>query len=110
ACSQPRVFGVNAGYDHFWTDEWRSGVSFGYDNVSRPNSAGPWSNFITGAATGSVALSNLEHRHYSAGVSLFWTPVANVQFGLGYLWYHREVWSGARGDANRVMSQALFRF
>jgi len=100
-CSEPRVFGVNAGYAHEWTSEWRSGVSFGWDTVSKPNAAGAW---------GNGSLVKLEHRHWSAGASLFWTPVANVQFGLGYLYYHREVWSGARGSAHRLMTQALFRF
>jgi hypothetical protein len=109
-CSQPRVFGVNAGYSHFWTDEWRTGVSFGYDTISRPNAAGAWSNATAGVVTGNASLARLDHRHYSAGISTFWTPVSSVQFGIGYLYYHREVWSGARGNAHRLLSQAVFRF
>jgi hypothetical protein len=103
-CSQPRVMGVNVGYSHWWTNEWRTGIAFGYDQVSRPNAAGPWS------VTGGGGLTALERKHYSAGVDMFWTPVAGVQFGFGYLWYHRTVWSGAHGSANRVVGQALFAF
>jgi len=106
-CSEPRVFGVTAGYSHFWNNEWRSGIDFGWDTVSKPNAAGGWDHATGAGATG---LAKLEHRHYSAGVSLYWTPVSSVQFGIGYFWFHREVWSGARGNAQRILTQALFRF
>jgi hypothetical protein len=100
-CSEPRVFGFNVGYSHFWTNEWRSGVGLGWDDVSRPNAAGAWT---------AAGLSKIDHRHYSGSASLFWTPVAGAQFGATYIWYHREVWSGARGNAQRLETQALFRF
>ena len=104
-CSQPREMGVNVGYSHFWTDEWRTAVAFGYDQVSRPNAAGDWN-----PLAGGNGLAALERKHYSAGVSMYWTPVAGVQFGAEYLWYHRTVWSGAHGSANRIAGQALFAF
>jgi hypothetical protein len=105
ACSQPRDYGINTGYSHWWTDEWRSGVSFGYDRVSRPNAAGAWS--VTAGGTG---LTTLERMHYSADANLMWTPVSGVQFGVEYEWYHRTVWSGAHGSSNRIETQALFAF
>ena len=114
ACSQPRVMGVNAGYSHWWTDEWRSGVSFGADRVSRPNAAANWN--ATALPGGGVpgnttnALANLERAHYSADANLLWTPVAGVQLGIEYEWYHRVVWSGAHGSSNRLETQALFAF
>jgi hypothetical protein len=114
ACSQPRVMGVNAGYSHWWTDEWRSGVSFGADRVSRPNAAANWN--ATALPGGGVpgntsnALANLERAHYSADANLLWTPVAGVQLGIEYQWYHRTVWSGAHGSSNRLETQALFAF
>ena len=114
ACSQPRVLGGYLGYTHFWNDQWRSGITAGYDQESRPNGAGLFTSpaALGGVSTanGNVNLAGLEHRHYSAGASLFWTPVAGVQFGSSFFWYRREVWSGARGTAERLMTQALFRF
>ena len=64
-CSQPRVMGANVGYSHWWTDEWRSGVSFGYDQVSRPNAAATWSATLAGGG-----LTTLERKHYSADANL----------------------------------------
>jgi hypothetical protein len=108
ACSQPRVIGVNVGYSHFWTSEWRSGIALGWDDVSRPNVAGTW--LSSTAAPLTTGLAKIDHRHYSAAASLFWTPIADVQFGATWIWYHREVWSGARGNAQRLETQAVFRF
>jgi hypothetical protein len=108
-CSQPRVMGANAGYSHFWTDEWRSGVSFGYDQVSRPNAAGDWGQVgLSGSAAN--ALATLERKHYSAALNVLWTPVRGAQFGIEYEWYHRTVWSGAHGSSNRIKAQSLFSF
>ncbi len=104
-CSQPRVMGVNVGYSHWWTDTWRSGLAFGYDQVSKPNAAGDWL-----AATAGGGLSTLAHHDYTATGNLLWTPVAGVQLGLEYEWMHRTVWSGAHGGDNRIKGQALFSF
>jgi hypothetical protein len=108
-CSQPRDLGANVGYSHWWTNEWRSGVAFGYDQVSRPNAAGDWGQAGLSSGAGN-ALATLERKHYSADVNLMWTPVAGVQFGVEYEWYHRTVWSGAHGSSNRLEGQALFAF
>lgn len=104
-CSQPRIMGVNAGYSHYWNDNWRSTISGGYDQVSRPNAAADWSPTTAGGG-----LTDLERKHYSAAVNLLWTPVRGTQFGVEYEWYHRTVWSGAHGSGNRIETQALFAF
>ncbi len=78
---------------------------FGCDRVSRPNAAGAWS--VTAGGSG---LTTLERMHYSADANLMWTPIAGVQFGVEYEWYHRSVWSGAHGSSNRIETQALFAF
>jgi hypothetical protein len=105
-CHEPREMGINAGYSHFWTNEWRSGIGVGWDQISNP---------YAGVTPGSAEftptnLSGIDHRHYSVSVATFWTPVPGMQLAIGYLWYHRVVWSGAQGDAMRLSTQALFRF
>jgi len=108
-CSQPRVMGVNVGYSHSWNGEWRSGVSFGYDQVSRPNAAGDWGQAGLSPAAAN-ALASLERKHYSVAANVLWTPIHGVQFGVEYEWYRRTVWSGAHGSSNRIKGQALFAF
>jgi len=107
ACSQPRTMGINIGYSHWWTDEWRTGVAYGYDHVSKPNAAATWTVSPTFNATG---LNNLERQHQSATVNLQWTPIPQAQFGVEFEWYKRAVWSGAEGTHERLETQALFKF
>ena len=108
-CSQPRTIGINTGYSHYWTDNWRSNVALGFDRTSRPNAAGDWGDAGLSTAAGN-ALATLERNHYSAETNLMWTPIAGTQLGLEYEWYHRTVWSGAHGSSNRIRAQALFAF
>ena len=99
ACHSPTVGGVNVGYSHWWTDEWRSGVAYGYDHVSNPERQ--W------------ALANqggLEKQHQSAVVNIAWTPVAAAQFALEYRWYSRQVQSGSHGTHQMVDFQTLWKF
>ena len=103
------AIGINTGYSHYWTDNWRSNVALGFDRTSRPNAAGDWGDAGLSTAAGN-ALATLERNHYSAETNLMWTPIAGTQLGLEYEWYHRTVWSGAHGSSNRIRAQALFAF
>ncbi len=51
-CSQPRVWGLNVGYSHWWNSQWRSTVAYGYDHISKPNAAGTWDAVGQTAAAG----------------------------------------------------------
>jgi hypothetical protein len=107
-CGQMRNIGGDIGYVHYWTNEWRSTANFGYNRDYRPSSATPGAFATpTAAATG---LYNLERRHLSATAGLLWTPVAGVQLGLEYDWFHRVMQSGAQGSANILEFQTLFAF
>jgi hypothetical protein len=113
-CSQPRVAGVSAGYSHWWTDELRSGVSFGYAVISRPNAAQDWGQPNGPGAASSAqdggGLSSLEKTHYTAHANILWTPVPAAQFGLEFQWYRRVVQSGASGTHERIAFQSIFKF
>jgi hypothetical protein len=104
-CSQQRNMTANLGYSHWWTDEWRSGASIGYNQISRANAAATW--LPTAIGNG---LTALDRKAYSAVGNILWTPVAGVQFGLEYELYRRTVWSGAHGTSNRIHAQSLFAF
>ena len=110
ACSQAREMGLNMGYVHYWTNEWRSAVSFGYDHESLPSTAGGWGRAPVTGAGAPPALSNLEHSHMSSGANVHWQPLTFVQFGLEYDFYKRTVWSGAHGTANLVRGQVDLLF
>ncbi|HXQ53810.1 MAG TPA: porin [Stellaceae bacterium] len=132
-CSEPRTMGITLGYSHAWTDEWRSGISAGIDEVSKPSAAGLWlqpggirnaAGGFVGAAAGAAAsgqtlgtnsgqtsaLALIEKRHLSANASIMWSPLPAVQFGAEFQWYHRVVQSGASGSHERIETQALFKF
>jgi Porin subfamily len=100
-CHQPTVFGVNAGYSHWWTSEWRSAVAFGWDTDSNP---------MRGWADGGTGMSQLERRHMNANANVQWTPVPQVQFAMEFRWYQRVVWSGAHGTHEMIDFQTLFKF
>ena len=131
--SEPRTMGITLGYSHAWTDEWRSGISAGIDEVSKPSAAGLWlqpggirnaAGGFVGAAAGAAAsgqtlgtnsgqtsaLALIEKRHLSANASIMWSPLPAVQFGAEFQWYHRVVQSGASGSHERIETQALFKF
>ena len=107
-CSEPRVMGVNVGYSHWWTDEWRSGVSYGWDHVTKPDAAGAWTQVANNTAA--AGLNALISQSQSAAVNIQWTPVPAVQFGLEGRWYRELVWSGGHGTRELVDFQTLFKF
>jgi len=109
-CSQPRTIGINVGYSHWWTDEWRSGVAFGYDHESKPSAASGWIAAPLTVAGTTEGLNMLERQHMSGTVNLQWTPVPQAQFGIEFEWYRHQVWSGAHGTHERLETQALFKF
>jgi hypothetical protein len=104
-CKQPWVYGVNVGYSHWWTSEWRSGVAYGYDHVTNP--MGFWT---TTFGTTTSGLNNLEAQDQNANVNIAWTPVPAAQFMLEFRWYHRLVWSGAEGTHEMIDFQTLWKF
>lgn len=102
-CSQAHVMGLNAGYSHHWTSEWRSTLAIGLDHSSKPSAAGTWTTATSG-------LTELSHNTESAALNLLWKPLPAVQFGLENDYYWHTVWSGAHGTDDRIHFQALFSF
>lgn len=111
-CSEPRVWGINVSYTHWWTTEWRSTVAYGYDHISKPDAAGTWDAVGTAAGPGTSAagLNTLFEQNQSATANIQWTPVPAAQFLLEFRWMRELVWSGAHGTREMADFQTLFKF
>lgn len=117
----PFSWGLYAAYQHFWTDQLRSTVGFGYSHVD--NNA----NYqIMPAAIGMLGpnfnLENVDNEsHMSAVANLIWSPVPKVDIGIEYVWYRvtyidspfQATGAGSTSNAgydNRVEVESIFHF
>jgi hypothetical protein len=82
-------------YRHFWTDTWRSTLSYSYGEAD---------NFtdIVGDA--------VNKRFQSAHANVMWSPIPAVNFGLEYIWGYRELENGEDGELNRIQFGAQYKF
>ena len=86
-------FGVMLGYTHWWSDEWRSSVSYGYVNMDPEASQGP---------------DAYEQTHY-ATVNLVWQIRKKLSVGLEGMYGHNEVLDERDGDAWRVQVGVVYK-
>lgn len=89
-----QVFGVMVQGQHWWADDWRSTLAYGYLAADSPSG---------------VADTTLEQSQYLAA-NLIWTPVPRVDIGVEYLWGQLETEDGNSGTANRVQASVTYRF
>ena len=54
--------------------------------------------------------AQIEKRWYAGHVNLIWSPVPQTDFGVEYVYWNREVQSGAKGTDQRVDVQLKFYF
>ena len=90
----PKQWGWFAAYRHYWSDQLRSNVVLSSAGENNP--------------AGSPANTNKSTR--SAHVNLIWSPVANSDLGLEYIYADRETEDGLRGHLNRVQASAKYAF
>ena len=88
------VFSAFGGFQHFWSDNWRSNLSFGYVDADSP---------------GFFADDNMDNNVYIAA-NLIWDPFPNVQLGVEYLYGRRENIDGNYGTGNRLLFSSKFSF
>ncbi|MGE4180743.1 MAG: DcaP family trimeric outer membrane transporter, partial [Limisphaerales bacterium] len=87
------AWGAMIGYRHFWSERWRSEVTYGYlelDNVAE------------------MGAKAYDHTHY-AQANLVWTPVKNFAVGLEYLFGLRETRDGSDGDNHRLQVSLQYK-
>jgi hypothetical protein len=89
-----QAFGVMVQGQHWWADNWRSTLAYGYLTVDN-----------AGGAPGNT----LETSHYVAA-NLVWSPISNVDIGIEYLFGYLETENDRSGAANRIQAAVTWRF
>jgi len=91
-----KAWGGYAGYQHYWSDEWRSNLLAGY----------------TGIDNGDPTLyaSSPNKSIMSGHLNLIWSPMPSYRVGLEYMYGHRELENGTDGELNRVQTSFMYLF
>jgi hypothetical protein len=109
-------WGASVGYQHRWLPNLRSTISGGiihHDVNNFSSSATPVCAFSL--AAGSPAQSGtggcgINKEVITGHANLIWNPVAFVDFGLEYIYGHRVVQSGLKGDMNVLEGRMAVSF
>ena len=88
-------WGAFVSYRHFWNDQWRSNVTYGYLSNDHDVS-------LTGLAETAEV--------YSIHANLLYEPVPGLTFGSELLFAERTLESGTSGDMTRVLLSARYAF
>ena len=90
----PKQWGGFAAYRHYWFDQLRSNLVLSM--ASENNPAG--------------APANTNKSTASAHANLIWSPVANADLGVEYIYAERKTEDGLRGHLNRLQASAKYAF
>ena len=88
------IFGVYAGIQHFWSDQYRSNLVYGHVDSDNPS-------FLSG--------DTFDNTSYAA-VDFIWSPYKETTLGVEFLWGRRENKDGASGSANRLLLSSRINF
>jgi hypothetical protein len=90
----PKQWGWFAAYRHYWFDQLRSNLVLSMASESNP--AG--------------APANTNKSTASAHANLIWSPVANADLGVEYIYADRKTEDGLKGHLNRLQASAKYAF
>ncbi len=93
-------WGSELGYQHWWTPNLRSNVSFGFNSHTIPTA------LVASAGNFSGMNKSVETFH----ANLIWNPVAPVTVGLEYMWGERTTINNGHGTENVLISKFAFAF
>lgn len=88
------IWSLFGGIQHFWTEAFRSNLTYGHVSADNPASAP------------SDALDSTTY----ASANLIWNPFKQLTLGVEYLWGKRENVDGASGTSNRLLFSSRFDF
>lgn len=88
------ILGAYFGYQHFWSDRWRSTVTGSFFDLGLPQGADP------------LAHANSER----VSGNLFYTPIDGVTLGLEGIYNTLETFDGSEGDGFRIEFVGRFDF
>lgn len=83
-----------AAYRHYWSDQLRSSLVL--SSADENNPAG--------------APANTNKSTHSAHINLIWSPVANSDLGVEYIYADRKTEDGLSGHLNRLQASAKYSF
>ena len=93
----PRAaWGGYAGYQHYWSDDWRSNIIAGYTGIDNGDPA----DYATSP----------NKQIMSGHVNLIWSPEPTYRVGFEYMHGRREVESGVKGDLDRFQTTFMYLF
>ena len=81
------TWAVFGGLQHFWSDRFRSNLTFGYLSADNP----------------ATAPSHALHSSTYASANFIWVPAKNLTLGIEYLYGERKDFDGASGTSNRIL-------
>jgi hypothetical protein len=87
------AWGVFGSFQHFWSERWRSAVTYGYLHVNTTDLASP--------AITNNSNTSFNNTQYSEA-NLMYSPGAGFTVGAGLLWGQHVVKNGDRGDDIRL--------
>ncbi len=82
------------GIQHFWTEKFRSNLTYGHVRADNP------------ASMPSDALDSTTY----ASANLIWNPLKQLTLGVEYLWGRRKNVDGASGTSNRYLFSSRLNF
>ena len=88
------ISGVFGGLQHFWSDKYRSNLTFGNMSADNPDS---------------VPSDALDSTTY-ASANFIWNPFKQLTLGVEYLWGRRENFDGNYGTSNRLLLSSRYDF
>jgi hypothetical protein len=89
----------HAGYQHWWTPEWRSNIDFSFTHQD-----------VSTALIGAAGAGSVNKTLMLSHINLFWTPVAFVDLAIEGSWGRRETVSGLKGDMWVTQGMLRVRF
>jgi hypothetical protein len=92
--SLPRQWAWFAAYRHYWSDQLRSSLVLSSADENNPTGAPGDTNKST----------------HSAHVNLIWSPVANSDLGIEYIYADRKTEDGLNGHLKRLQASAKYSF
>jgi outer membrane DcaP-like protein len=98
------VYGGEASYQHWWTDELRTNVTGSYLKLDQPQG------IFANTAAGAVGLGAQNNRFWTGLVNLIWSPVPQVDTGIEYINEYRKIQNGRSGVAERLQVSTKFKF
>lgn len=88
------TYGGMLAYQHWWNKQWRSSVTYGFDQADYP------------AFVNSVLTRQVQSVH----ANLLWSPVSQAMLGVEYTYADRELIDGRDGVLQRVQFSAKYSF